>query len=1024
MHNETYDFFMLRRAALPARALSNFHEQCGDDFQKWEAALLDLYQTEPFRQAIYLASPSLSAAADSYDQQAPEKSRRKVLFSLYKYLIRISTRATPFGLFAVTGAGLLAQHSKLSGVGISNVKKTIRLQISTLIKIASWLENTQLSARQSRYVANSSLYTTPSGYRYIETKKSGQTPQQTISEVEGFPELTLLIEAAGRPQTKTELANRLPDTFTPDQSTRLVQDMIGSGILLSELSPNVTGPDFEDRIKAVLDECRPKSKEIQRLYELICGLSSRNSSSCLQDVVRELSGIVPALSGQQLFRAQLSTLAKGLTLSRKALAKLTADFTAVKGLLCSNQQLSPLHELRQKFRAQYGRRSVPLCELLESEMGMAYAGLAMQAGRPPSLLAHLEFTPGGQTITGPATAASRIKHGLFERAISRRLYKVEIQESDLKTLVGTPAEESGLYWLGQILAGSAKEIDRGNFQFHLKAAGGQSGLELMARFAQDDPLLASRLGDATKELVAIDQGNIHAEIAYIPSAKTAAVLTRPHLWPYEIPYLSYPVLPKSRQIAVSDILVSIADDDSFILTSKRLSKTIIPHNTTAHNYGKGLPVYQFLSDVANQRSQLMTWDWEDLASFSFLPRVSFRHLILSPAQWRLSGETRQTILDALDQTEQWEKLRKRLRIPRMIHICQGDNLLLIDLKIRFARTLFQTELQKNEQLKIQETLPSNSNQPVKNQGEGYAHELVLAFKPSAIPTPVAPPAKHQEQRLFHLGSHWLYVKIFLSASKADELLTTTLAGICEQLTSEGLLRKWFYVRYFDPSHHLRVRLLLTTQQNWHMVLARLQAALESSAYNGAIEKIQTETYERELERYASLSFEEVESIFHSDSLACMKAISLLEKEPDDQGRWLAALYAVDAMLDDFGLSINEKLRFAQLSYQSFLSEFSQDQSLTRQLDHKYRQHRHQIQQTLTSQSLLPLMLAGYFKERSKLIRKVRTVAFPTAEISSYVHMCLNRILESNHRKQEMILFHFLHKHYQSAAKLCTNQLIN
>lgn len=1023
MHNEPYDFFMLRRAAMPARTLSRFHAQCGEDFQKWEAALLDLYQTEPFRQAIYLASPSLAVAADTYDKQAPEKSRRKVLFSLYKYLIRISTRATPFGLFAVTDAGLLAERSKLSGLGISKVKKTIRLQISALTRIASWLENRQLPAGQTRYVANSSLYSTASGYRYIETKKKGDTLEHIISQVELFPELTLLIEAASRPQTKTELANRLPGRFTADQSTRLVQEMIHSGILVSELSPNATGPDFEDRLKAYLDECRPKSKEIQKLYELICGLSSGDSTCYLQEAATELSGIIPSLSGLQLFRAQLSTAPKGLALSQKALATLTADFAAVKGLLCSNQQSSPLHELKQKFRARYGERSVPLCELLESEMGMAYARIAMQTGRPPTLLAQLEFTGAKHTTTGPATAASRIKHGLLERAISRQLYKVEIQESDLKTLMETPIEESGFYWLGEMLAGTAKGIDRGNFQFYLKASGGQSGLELMARFAQDDPLLASRLRDATKELTETNQENIHAEIAHIPDAKTAAVLARPHLWPYEIPYLSYSVLPQSRQIAASDILVSITDDDSFILTSKRLSKTIIPHNTTAHNYGLGLPVYQFLSDVANQDSQLMAWDWEDLESFSFLPRVSFRHLILSPARWMLSGETRQRVLDALDQAVQWGKLRKRLRIPTLIQICQGDNLLLIDLKNRFARTLLKTELQKNEHLKIQEYLPSNSYQPVKDQGARHAHELVLAFKPSHTQTPARLPKPREEQRLFHLGSEWLYVKIFLSAGEADQLLTTTLAGICEQLSTEGILNKWFYVRYFDPSHHLRVRLLLTTQQNWHMVLARLQAGLANSANNGTIEKIQTETYERELERYASLSFEKVESIFHSDSLACMKAISLLEKEPDDQGRWLAALYAVDAMLDDFGLSMHERADFAQISYQGFLAEFSQDQALTRQLDQKFRLHRTQIQQTLNGQSLLPLMLAGYFKERSEQIRKVRA-AFPTAEISSYVHMCLNRILESNHRKQEMILFHFLHKHYQSAAKLCTNRLIN
>lgn len=95
MHIEPYDFFMLRRAAMPSRALTLLHEQCSDDFEKWEAALLELYQTGHFRQAIYLASPSLHSALADYDKQAPEKSRRKVLFSLYKVCDQNEHKANP-----------------------------------------------------------------------------------------------------------------------------------------------------------------------------------------------------------------------------------------------------------------------------------------------------------------------------------------------------------------------------------------------------------------------------------------------------------------------------------------------------------------------------------------------------------------------------------------------------------------------------------------------------------------------------------------------------------------------------------------------------------------------------------------------------------------------------------------------------------------------------------------------------------------------------------------------------------------
>lgn len=1023
MHIEPYDFFMFRRAAMPSRALTLLHKRCSDDFEKWEAALLELYQTGHFRQAIYLASPSLHSALADYDKQAPEKSRRKVLFSLYKYVIRMSTRPTPFGLFSVTGSGVLAEGSKLSGQVVTKARKTIRLQMNALIQVASWLENQQHPEHPIRYVANNSLYRARTAYRYIEIKKSADTEERIISEVDDFAELTLLLKAAKTPQTKNELAKRLSGRLTTDQSSRLIQDLIDSGLLLSELSPNATGPDFEDRIKAYLDKCRPESEQAQRLYELISGLSSQDSISCLQNTAEELTRIIPALSEHPLLRAQISTL-KEPTLSKKAITKLATDFAAVKAILRPSQQSGPLTVLKQKFRAHHGAWQMPLCELLESEMGMEYAGLTMQAGKPPTLLAQLEFAQTGYVRGLSETATSRIKHKVLDRALSDQLYQVEILENDLKPLAGQPAPGTGFYWLGEILASSAKNIDRGDFQFHLKAAGGHSGLELMARFAQDDPVLAVRLSDATSALAETGNENIHAEIAHIPDARIGAIVSRPHLWPYEIPYLAYSVMPASRQIAVSDILVSVSEDEGFVLTSKSLAKRIIPHNTTAHNYAHGLPIYQFLSDVANQHNQLMAWDWGQLETFSFLPRVSFGHLILSPAQWNLSGQTRQKVLEVIDQDRRWNLLRHKLRIPRQVQICRGDNLLLIDFENYFARMLFKAELQKTGHLKIQEYLQSGSRQLVKDKSGRYSHELVLAFKPQKTQAPVYLPAQRQERRLFHLGSEWLYVKVFLSVDKADGLLTSALAGICEQLASEGQLKKWFYVRYFDPSHHLRIRLNLRRPECWHLVLARFQIALESSAFYGVIEKIQTDTYERELDRYHSLGFEKTESIFYKDSLACIKVISNLEQEPNDQNRWLAALYSVDRMLDDFDLGISERIDFAKLSYQSFLSEFGQDQALTRQLDRKYRQHRIQIQQTLAGQAVLSLMLEGCFKERSLTTGQHGSTAISTAEIASYVHMCLNRVLESNHRKQEMILFYFLSKYYQSAAKVCTNQPIN
>lgn len=1021
MHHQAYEFFMLRRAALSEQTLSALNEQSGDDFREWESALLDLFQNSPFGQAVYLASPTLFAALEAYDKRAPEKARQKILFSAYKYLIRMCSRATPFGIFSVTSAGVFSRTTKLAGPAISPVSTALMLKMSVLERIASWLEKHQDVASRTRYLPSSSLYRTRETLRFIDSQPNGGIAGPVLSEIDRSTELDKLLESAQQPATRGELTEALAQLLSQDKAAVLVKAAIEAGVLVSGLSANITGDDFQNRVLLALQAEAAICPEAGKLYALICGLCKDPSLRSLKETTTALAGYFPELSGKTLFRAQLIAPGGKAKLGKAVISRIASDFNAVIGLLQQrNIDPTPLEELKVKFGLRYGSSQVPLCELMESDIGLRYAGLAASEAR---ILEKLDFNWQAPPASAAVTVTGQIKQRIIEQALARQLYCVHVQESDLKELKVQPARSSGHFLLGEILATSGKNIDRGYFEFYLKAAGGESGLELMARFAQHDPALEAQLQKATRQIWGDEQRHLHAEIAHIPDAEIASVLARPHLYPYEIPYLSQSTLPESNQIPISDVLVSVAADGEMILTSKRLGKRIIPHNTTAHNYGRGLPVYQLLSDLAHQHSPVISWSWEHLETFTFLPRVVYGNLILCAARWKLAGKTRKKVLDSLRSDPLWQRLRKEMRIPRFIQICQGDNLLLIDCQNHFARALLGKELEKSGQLQIQECLQTNRFHPVKGKEGKFCHELLLAFKPAAPTCRERTQVKPTGQRHFHLGSRWLYVKIYTDPSQVDRLLTQTLTTLCQQLCRDGKIRKWFFVRYSDPSHHLSLRFELALARDWQPVLSSLQSALETQLADGLIEKIQVDSYEREIERYSCLDYEQTESIFHQDSLASAQVLSLLKNDISGHARWQAALYSMDLMLADFGLNLKSKAEFAQHSYQAFLSEFGQDQTLTRQLDQKYRIYQTQIAQTLTGQSVFSLMLAGCFKERSAIIRQLATPVSLT-EISSYLHMAVNRILEEDPRRQEMVLYHFLKKYYRMTAKRCTNTVYN
>lgn len=1012
---------MLRRAALPEQTLSALNEQSGDDFQKWESALLDLFQNSPFGSAIYLASPSLFAALETYSQQTPEKARQKILFSAYKYLIRMCSRATPIGMFSVTSAGLFSRTTKLTGPAISQVSTTLLLNMSVLESIASWLEEHRGIADHIRYLPSSSLYRTPETFRFIDSQPNSEIAGPVLSEIDRSAELDILLETAQQPGTRSELADALAQLLSQDKAAALVKSAVEAGLLVSELSANITGNDFQNRILKALEAAAATCPQAGTLHALICGLGKDPSLSRLKETTTALARYFPELSSKTLFRAQLIAPDGKAKLGKAAISRIASDFNAVIGLLeLRNTDPTPLDELKVKFGLRYGSSQVPICELMESDIGLRYAGIAANAAR---ILEKLDFNWQAPPISHAMTATGQVKQRIFDRALSRQLYCVQVLESDLKELNVQPLRTTGLFLLGEMLAISGRNIDRGYFEFYLKAAGGESGLELMARFAQHDPALDAQLQKATRQTWDHEQQYLHAEIAHIPDADTASVLARPHLYPYEIPYLSQSTLPLSNQIPITDLLVSVTADGEMILTSKRLCKRIIPHNTTAHNYGRGLPVYQLLSDLAHQHSPVISWNWEHLETFTFLPRVVYGHLILCAARWKLEGETRKKVLDSLGSDWLWQRLRTEMRIPRFIQICQGDNLLLIDCESHFARALLGKELKKSGQLQIQECVQTSRFHPVKGKEGKFSHELLIAFKPAAPTSAERAQLTLTKQKHFHLGSQWLYVKIYIDPNQVDRLLTQTLTALCQQLSLDGKIHKWFFVRYADPSYHLRLRFELGLMRDWQPVLASVQSALGAQLADGLIEKIQIDSYEREIERYSCLDYEQTESIFHQDSLASVQVISLNAIDMSGDARWQVALYSMDLMLADFGLDIKSKAEFARESYQAFLSEFGQDHTLTRQLDQKYRIYQTQITQTLAGQSRFSDMLAECFKERSAIIRQLSTPV-STTEISDYLHMSVNRILEDDHRRQEMVLYHFLKKYYHMAAKRCTNKVNN
>lgn len=164
---EPFDFYLLR---MPVFSYSNIMKGLGDKNDIANLVTNDTNQSI-FQEAIFLASSELYMEMQKWLSQASVVKKNKVSIALYKYLLRMATRSTPFGLFAGCSLGSLSSSPTNIRLAEMTTEKIYRLDTecySKLVDAISFLDESLL--RETVFYPNTSIYNIGETYRYYEYK--------------------------------------------------------------------------------------------------------------------------------------------------------------------------------------------------------------------------------------------------------------------------------------------------------------------------------------------------------------------------------------------------------------------------------------------------------------------------------------------------------------------------------------------------------------------------------------------------------------------------------------------------------------------------------------------------------------------------------------------------------------------------------------------------------------------------------------------------------------------------------------
>ena len=894
-----------------------------------------------------------------------------------------------------------------------------------------------------RYRPNSSLYRAAGQLRYVEARLANKerTRRYHLVAVDSDEVLAATLSRASAGATHEALAAALvaadgAGETTRDEADAFVDELVAAQLLVPELAPQVTGAEpIHDLLAQLATGAPAAAAALARVHAALTALDGCPLGAS-PTRYRDIAGLVGDLGVEaelaRLFQVDLVKSSPRATLGPEPLAELVRVVEQLRRVT-ERPRDTALERFAADFVARYEGRAVPLAQALDEESGIGFQRSAAPTAEGAPLLEGLAFAEASDDAAATFGPLQRLLFTKLLEAERRGADEIVLDERDLAPLAArAPTALPGSLAVSATLAArSAEAVAAGDFTLLLNGVSGPSGANLLGRFCHGDPQLTEAVRAHLRDEEAQHPDAVFAELVHLPEGRAGNILLRPLLREHEISFLGRSGAPAAQQLTVDDLLVSV-EGGRVVLRARTHGREVIPRLTTAHAFTSplNLGVYRFLCALQSQGLAPLDLSWGALAAAPRLPRLRLGKVVLQLARWRLDRATLAELGAPGDATARFARvqaLRPLWRLPRWVAVADGDNVLPIDLDNPLCVETFVQLVKERSEVTLTERFRPDELCAYGPEG-AFVHELVIPMLARAPVAPAAPAAAVAPTRLVrHLppGSDWLYAKLYCGNGTADAVLRDQIAPLLDRARAHGAVDDWFFVRYGDPDWHLRVRFRGDSTRLRREVQPLVTEA--AAAAGERLWKLQLDSYQRELERYGGDDgMLLAERLFGADSDAALAMLQTLAGDAGAEARWRLTLRGIDQLLDDLGLSLEEKFGLMTRLRDGFAREQRADATLERQLGERFRRERPALEALLdrardATSDLEPGLTA--LARRSLRLEPIGAALRAQAAAgrlsvslhelaSSFVHMHANRMLRGAARAQELVIYDFLKRLYE------------
>lgn len=939
------DFFLLRKPLLSNNTYSEiFIDSLEFDYKK--------YINKPeIDEAILITSQNLHKSIKELEEKYNEEKERKVKESLYNYFNRMSTRSTPFGLFASATFARFGDKCELQLEKEEEYKKSVRVDLKWFYKTLKVVEIDKKAYKYVKLYTNKLLIKEGSCIKNIFTIGYGKevTEEYENYSIQNSENVNIVLDMCEHGCYYEEIIRYFQNgdnSISSQVIDSFIEQLVKTEYIFTELRGGQASYNKLGNMINVLDRSGFRDSFINELKD-INNIIGKYQVAEIGEGYKVYNSIIQKMKcineEKNYLHIDMGTNIR-LSISNNVKESITEGINFLFSLSYKFIGSTIMKEYKNKFLEKYGfEREVKITDLLDEMKGL---------GDPFKCENNFINSQYEKNDNNRNDKIKSYIKNLVTEAMIKGKKEIELDNSIFEFVKEPTYKYNDMPMSGEVyLKVSSKNIeslDNGEYKIFINTENNSSSIgKTFGRFNnlinEDDFMEFEKANSREKKLIGDDY--IIAEITtFLNIPRIENVMCTKNFRDYECT-LSGVSEHRKKQIDINDIYVGMGVDD-FYFKVKGLNKKV--HFTTNHmlNIEIGNSVYRFIRNIC-ENNKVFLFGLYNICEFKklkYIPRIRYKNIVLYPETFSLSYNDFLSLASKDEERfflelDKWIELYK---VPKLVYIIDSDKKLLLNLDNREHKRYINKQLEKNrDEIIIFQEYEGNIDDNWLEVGDNkYTCELVVPYIKKEYIYNNEPYKKNEKiflnnkyklefeekERYMNIGGEWLYLKLYHNTNRTNEFICEHINGFSKNLEENGYIKKHFFIRYKDKENHIRLRYEVNSEKVYELNNI-VNNWIETIRDEGLIKDASINIYEKELERYGGVeAIKEVENYFGVESLVIEEYLRLLENNETKVDIKIFAFGCLFSLVNHFGFKFNEQLNIfdKQVNYTVFRKEFSKE----------------------------------------------------------------------------------------------------